>query len=197
MKKIKSGLTPLEVSRPKMTASAPGRSGLLMGFTLIEILIYIAVAAMIVSAVLTFLSWSVQSGNKTKAMREVSDNARRAMEIMVYEIKEAKSIYAPTSTSTQLSLGTIHYLPAGETSTYIDFFLCGSASTTICLKKEGQAPQAITSDEVEVNSLAFLLVATTTPSVQIALGINFKNPNNRPEYQASTTLISTASLRSY
>jgi prepilin-type N-terminal cleavage/methylation domain-containing protein len=167
------------------------------GFTLIEILIYIAVLAIIVLAALAFLTWTTNSNTKTKAMREVSDNARRAMEIMIHEIKEAKSIYTPTSSSTQLSLETIHYLPTGETSTYIDFYLCGAASTTLCLKKESQASLAITSNRVEVNNLEFILVSTTTPSVQISLGINYKNPENRPELQASINVTSTASLRSY
>ena len=166
-------------------------------FTLMEILIYVAVLAIIVLAVSAFLTWSIKSNAKAEAMREVSDNARRVMEIMSYEIKEAKSVYAPTSTSTQLSLETSHYLPSGETLTYIDFYLCGTASTTLCLKKESQDPIALTSDRVEVNNLEFIQIATTTPSIQINLGINFKNPRDRPEYQSSINLTLTASLRSY
>lgn len=163
-------------------------------FTLMEILIYIAVLAIIILAVSAFLTWAIKSNAKTKAMRETSDNAQRAMEIMVYEIKEAKSIYTPTSTSTQLSLETNRYLSEGETLSFIDFYIC--ETTILCFKKESESPAALTSDRVEVNNLEFILIATTTPSVQINLGINFKNPQNRPEYQASINLISTASLRS-
>ncbi|MDP2864354.1 MAG: prepilin-type N-terminal cleavage/methylation domain-containing protein [bacterium] len=166
-------------------------------FTLVEILIYIAVLVIIVLVVSAFLTWSIRSNTKARAMREVSDNARRVIEIMSYEVRGAKSIYTPTSTSTQLSLETTHYLPLGETSTYIDFFLCGDASTILCLKKESQNSIALTSDRIEVNNLEFILIATTTPSVQINLGINYKNPQNRPEYQASIELRSTVSLRSY
>ena len=54
------------------------------------------------------------------------------MDIMVREIKEAKSVYTPTTNSSQLSLETINYLPVDEENTYIDFFLCGSS---LCLKK--------------------------------------------------------------
>ena len=167
------------------------------GFTLMEILIYIAVLAIIVSAVSGFLVWAIKSNTKAMAMREVSDNARRSMEMMSYEIREAKSIYTPTSTSTQLSLETTHYLPSGETLTYIDFYLCGAATTTLCLKKESQDPIALTSDMVEVNNLEFIQIATTTPSIQINLRINFKNPQNRPEYRAEISLTLTTSLRSY
>lgn len=165
------------------------------GFTLIETLVYVGILSIIVTVIFSFLIWSVRSSTKIKVMRETSDNARRAMEIMVYEIKEARTIYTPTSTSTQLSLETLHYLPTGEDTTYIDFYICG---TQLCLKKESQSPIALTSDKVEVGNLFFTPVVTgETPSVQIELKIDYKNPNSRPEYQASVDLKSTASLRSY
>jgi len=161
-------------------------------FTLIEVLIYIAVLAIIVSVASSFFLWVIRANTKTKAMREVLDNTRRAMEIMTYEIKEAKSIYTPTSTfgshPGQLSLETKKYLPTGETKTYIDFYLCGAQ---LCLKKESQNPVTLTSERVEVSNLVFSQIVTSgIPSIQINLQIDYKN-------QASITLTSTASLRSY
>lgn len=172
-------------------------------FTLIEILVYIAVLAIITVAVSSFFLWFIHSNTKARAMRETLDNTRRAMEIMTYEIKEAKSIYIPTTTSTQLSLESTKHLPEGETVSYIDFYLCG---TQLCFKSEpassiatSSKPLALTSDQVEVKNLVFLQIATTStkPSVRINLKIDYKNPADRPEYQASVNLTSTASLRSY
>lgn len=166
------------------------------GFTLIEILIYISVLAIIVLAVSSFFLWTSRSGAKITAMREVIDNSRRAMEIMTYEIKESKSIYSPTSILTQLSLETTHHLPLGETSSYIDFYLCG---TQICLKKESESPIALTSNRVRVINLVFSQIATTStvPSIQINFKIDYKTLAERPEYQASFNTTSTVSLRSY
>lgn len=164
------------------------------GFTLMEILVYIAVLAMVILASYSILTWAIHSNTRSKAVREVTDNLRRVMEIFSYEIKEAESVYAPTTTSTQLSLETKHYLPEGETLTYIDFYLC---EKKLCLKKESQNPISLTSDQVEVNNLEFLQIATTTPSIQISLEINYKNPQNRPELRASINTTSTFSLRSY
>jgi len=168
-------------------------------FTLMEVLIYIAVLAIVVLIVFSFFLWATRANTKAKAMREVLDNARRAMEIMTYEIKEAKSIYTPTSTFDshpgQLSLETKKYLPEGETTSYIDFYLCGFQ---LCLKKESQDPVTLTSDRVEVSNLMFSRIVTSgIPSIQINLEIDYKNPTGRPEYQASITSTSTASLRSY
>jgi len=165
------------------------------GFTLMEILVYIGILGIIIVATTSFLIWSSQTNIKVKVMRETLDNARRAMEIMGYEIREAKSIYTPTTSSNQLSLETVHYLPEGEKTTYIDFYLCNSR---LCLKKESQDPISLTSDRVEVENLAFTQIITgDIPSIQINLKVSYKNPSNRPEYQASVELKSTSSLRSY
>ena len=164
-------------------------------FTLTEMLVYVAVLAIIVLAVSSFFLWTTRSNTKTRAMREALDNSRRAMEIMSSEIKEAKSIYTPTTTSTQLSLETTKYLPAGEETTYIDFYLCG---TQLCLKKESQNPIALTSNRVEVKNLVFSqIITSSTPSIQINLKIDYKTEAARPEYQASFITTSTISLRSY
>ena len=165
-------------------------------FTLLEILVYIGVFSIVMGVLISFIIWVINSNIKAQAIRETSDNAREVLETMVYEIRTAKSVYIPTSTSTQLSLETLNYLPEGESFTYIDFFLCG---TQICFKKESQIPVALTSDKVEIKDLNFTLIGnvTSTPSVQIALKADYKNPQNRPEYQASVNVTTTASLRSY
>lgn len=163
-------------------------------FTLTEILVYIAVFSIIILTLFSFTFWFIHSTAKARVMRETLDNARRAMEIIVQETREAKSIYTPTTTSNQLSLETTHHLPDGEKATYIDFYLCGEQ---LCLKRESQLPVALTSDKVEVSVLEFNQVATTAdiPSVQIFLKVDYKNPTSRPEYQSSVSLISTVSLR--
>ena len=196
---MKKGFTP-HLLRNKKDGFYPTSFKKGAGFTLMEALIYIGVLAIVVLAVSSFLVWITRSNTKVRAMRETLDSASQAMEIMSHEIKEAKSIYNPTSifsTSTgQISLETTKYLPEGENGTYIDFFLC---EKRLCLKKEGQNPIALTSDNVEVKSLEFNQVATTStiPSIQIVLRVDYKAPAERAEYQASVKLISTVSLRSY
>lgn len=164
-------------------------------FTLIEILVYVAVLSIIMVAVFSFAIWVIQTNTKIRTMREVRDMAQMAMEQIVSEIREAKTVYAPTSASSQLSLETTKYLPSGETATFIEFYLC---QTRLCLKKEGQNPVALTSDRVEVKTLFFQRVNSgQTDSVQVELQIDYKNPAQKPEYAASLTLKSTASLRGY
>lgn len=169
------------------------------GFTLIEILVYIGILTIIISAVFSFLIWAINSNTKAMVMREVSDNARQSMEFFSREIKEAKSIYTPTSFFDshpgQLSLEKIENLSEGEKISFVDFYLCDNR---ICFKKESQDPIVLTSDNLEVTDLIFTQVITDQiPSIQIELKIDYKNPENRPEYRASINLKSAVSLRSY
>lgn len=170
------------------------------GFTLTEILVYVGILSMIVLVVSSLFLWISRSSAKAKATREALNNSRRAVEIMTHEIREANSIYTPTSafsiSTGQLSLETIKYLPEGENRSYIDFYIC---EKRLCLKKEGQDPIALTSGKVEIKSLEFSQVATTStiPSVQISLKIDYGTPDTQPSYQASINTTSTVSLRLY
>ncbi|MCP6719158.1 MAG: hypothetical protein KJI71_02910 [Patescibacteria group bacterium] len=170
------------------------------GFTLAEILVYVATLSLILLAVSSFFLWANRSNTKVKVTHKTTYNARRAIEIMSYEIREAEGIYTPTSvfasSTGQLSLETTKYLPTGENTTYIDFYIC---QDNLCLKKEGQDPISLTSDKVKIDSLEFNQIATTStvPSIRINLKVDYVAPGLRPEYQASVDLTSTVSLRSY
>lgn len=169
------------------------------GFTLLEVLVYIAILVIVVLVISSFLIWAIRANTRNRVMAETLDNARRAIEIITHEIKETESIYEPTSTFDshpgQLSLKTKGHLPTGENSTYIDFYICDSY---LCLKKESQDPISLTSGRVEVKNLIFTkIISGEIPSVQIDLRVDYKNATGRPEYQASVNLRSVASLRSY
>jgi len=164
------------------------------GFTLVEILVYIGILSVLVLAVSSFILWSVRSNAKTKAIRKTMNDARRAMEIMSYEIKEAIGIYTPTCSSSQLSLGTSKYLATGEQTSYIDFFICDQK---LCLKKESQVPVALTSNETEIDNLTFTQIGVDFSSIKIDLTMNYKNPQNRSELEASVSLSSTVGIRPY
>lgn len=165
------------------------------GFTLVEILVYIGIFFIVITIIISFVFWLVRSNTKLKVMRETLDNANMVMEIITYEMKGAKSIYTPTTNSSQLSLETTNYLPEGEETTYIDFYICDFA---LCLKKESQDPVVLTSNSVEITKLVFTrIVSGQADSVRIDLSVSYKDPVDRPEYQALVDLTSAVSLRIY
>jgi type II secretory pathway pseudopilin PulG len=171
-----------------------------LGFTLVEILVYVAVLSIIILTVAGLFLWVSNSNNKSKAIRETMDNSKRALAIMTYEIRESDSVYLPNcvfdNDSGQLSLETKKYLPADETTSFIDFYICDNR---LCLKKEQEDPVAITSEKVEIKRLSFSQINTTSTisSIQINLEIGYKTSSPRPEHRFSLNTTSTASLRSY
>lgn len=165
------------------------------GFTLLEILVYLAVALIIISVIVSFVLWIISSSNKNRIVRDTMFVAKRAMQIMTHEIKEADSVYTPTTTNDQLSLETKKYLPDQEKSSYIDFYICEEA---LCMKKEAQNPIIITPDNVRVSNLTFkYILSGGSQSIGINMTIDYQNNSGRPEYETSINLESSMSLRLY
>jgi type II secretory pathway pseudopilin PulG len=168
------------------------------GYTLLELLIYVGVITLVIAAMSVLLMWGIRLRAKIQAQEEVFKQTERAMAVMLAEIREAQSVYTPTSifaTSTgQLSLRTLRHIPQGEESGYIDFFLCG---TRVCMKEESQNPVAITSENIIIESLVFDLIGKDTgfPSIRISISSRYNTQAQRPEYQAVVTLRSSATLR--
>lgn len=168
------------------------------GFSLIELLLYVAIVSVITAAVVGFGSWAIKIGAKTKANSEVINNARLAMDTIIYEIKKSRSVYNSTSVFNanpgQLSLAQLN-ATATESVDYLDFFVCGQA---ICLKREEADPVALTNNRVRAVNLVFkqLLNPSAPPSIQILMTIETSS-SSRPEDKADISLTSTANLRSY
>lgn len=165
------------------------------GFTLIELLTYVAVVGMLLAIVSAFLLESMKLYNRSQAIRETFYNGKNALDIIAAEVRRAKSVYSPTTSSAQLSLEIAGNPAAGEeASSFTDFFLCQSA---VCVKREGQDSLAITSDAVEVTNLAFQPVSSggKLSSARIDVQLRYKNPQNKPELDFSASLSTVAAIR--
>lgn len=170
------------------------------GFTLAEALVYIAVLAIICVTVISFLFWALKTNAKSRASAAVSDSARRAIEVLSYEIKQAKNVYLPTSILDahpgQLSVETSIEPPDNEAKTYNDFYL---SEGKLYLKREGALPEQITSDNVQVTNLVFQRIEPISGliNIRIDLIVEYNNVSERPELQSEINLVSSATMRGY
>ena len=160
------------------------------GFTLIELIIYTAVFAIIAIILTLFVYNLIGIQAKIKISKDVSENSQRAMEIMLKEIRDAQGVYISTSAfgshPGQISLITTKNAPEGEQTTYIDFYL--DDNSRLCLKRENAEPEAIISEKIKINNLIFnYLTGNNIKSIRIELSAVYN--------QATTTLISSANLR--
>lgn len=167
------------------------------GFTLVELIIYVAIFAVIVSVFVVLVLDMIKYQAKITMDKNVLAQSQRAMEMITLEIRHAEEVYLATSVFDthlgQLSLKTRRYLPTGETSTYVDFYL--GSDGQLYLKKEGLADQSLTSTKVKIKNLVFtLLPADNKEFVRIQLTATSDDIIRGSFYQATTTLISTAQL---
>lgn len=172
----------------------------LKGFTLLEILVYTGILMAAVALLFSFVAWVYKVSADFQIFQEVNDGARRVMEIIISEVRAAKSIYFSTSNNLQLSLETVRYTAAGETTSFIDFFLCAiSGITGVCMKKEGQAPLLLSPSNLTTSNLVFNYIATDSsfPSVEINLTMEHLSKGLVPSNIISVNIISAVSLRSY
>jgi type II secretory pathway pseudopilin PulG len=173
---------------------------MVFGYSLFEALIYLALFVLIGGVVMATALRTVTAASRVRMMTATLDNARRAIYTVSQEVAHASDVYIPTSALTtspgQLSLVTTRHLPAGETSTYADFFVDNGR---LYLKRENQADELITSDQVIVESLTFTYLGSATygPGVQTRVTIVYNT--ERPEDQALTrvTLVASRSIRAY
>jgi len=167
------------------------------GFTLLEMLIYIASLVLVIATIVVFGIGIIRTGAKVKTNSEILDNSRRAIEIISFEIRNSKSVYTPTSVFDlnpgQLSLEQTNSSSAEEKSIFVDFFKCGDS---LCLKREGSSPFAITSSHVKVTNLVFseLFNSVSRPSVQIILRLETAVSSILPGYSSSLQITTTINL---
>lgn len=155
---------------------------------------YLAALLVLVGAVIALLVWLVRASGQVHVRNEVVAGVEHALSLIASEIREAQGLYTPyeyasppASPWSQLSLETRKNAPTGETSTYVDFFLCG---TRICVKREFAAPEALTPETIEIQSLQFTQVKTNAiSSVHIVVEAQYGDAFHRAQ--------TTVSLRAY
>lgn len=165
------------------------------GFTLVELLVYIAIFVILITTITLFAVAFIKTTTKSRIKKDVSLGAYSAMKAMAYEIKRANNVHTPTSALDshpgQLSLETSQELPAGEEITYVDFYL--DSDNKLYIKRENQNPQLLISENLKVTNLEFEHLASFSESVQINLTLEYDTTVS--EYQYSYNLSSSASIR--
>lgn len=165
------------------------------GFTLIELVIYLAIFAILITTISVFSITTIRTIRRGQIRKEVVSTAYSTMRTMLYEIRSASNVYNPTSVFNshpgQLSLQATEYLPEGESLTYIDFYL--DNKNQLYLRKEGHDPQILISDKLDITNLEFEYFASSSELVKINLTVSYNTLN--PEYQYSYSLTSSAGIR--
>ena len=161
------------------------------GFSLIELLLYISISAILLLAVSSFLGILLQARVKNKTIAEVEQQGMQVIQLVTQTVRNSKGINSP-ATSTTASLLSLDVTNGADNPTIFD--LAGSAFRTT----EGAgSPIPLTNSRVAVSSLEFhnLSRAGTPGIVRVKFNISHINPEGRNEYDYSRTFFASASLR--
>jgi len=97
------------------------------GTSLIEVVVYIALLAIMGTAITFFAAQIIRHNAHARNTAQVIDSARSTLAFMTSEIRQSSRVYTPTSTlgahPGQLSLATTKDLPSDENETYVDFYI--------------------------------------------------------------------------
>jgi len=158
------------------------------GFTFIELILYVAIVTIILSAIVPFAWSAIETGVKSAVQQEVNANARYMSEIIKYEIRRASEITTVTSTSISLA----NFSP--DTTTVIDL-----SGGNIRINKNGGGAVDLNSANTVINSLTFTNYTSgdnKTKHIQFTINIAASFAAARQEYQDSVVIESSSEVRS-
>lgn len=163
------------------------------GFTFIELILYIGILSMVMVGLMYFVFDITSSSTKSNATSEVEYATRFAVERIQREIIGAVAINTTQSTFGSTP-GRLSLQTASPDTNPTIIQLVG---TSIVIKQGAYATQTITTPLVEVmNTTFYNLSRVGSPEVvQFLVSGRRLNPQSVEEFQASTTITSTATLR--
>lgn len=156
------------------------------GFTLVEIILYVGIMAIVFSAIVPF-TWSViENGSKSAVQQEVFDNARFISEKIKFEVLRASGI----ATVSANSLSLTDFAP--DTTTVIDL-----SGGNVRINKNGGGAVNLNSQNVAVSDLTFTNYSSTdnrTKNVDFTLTAS--ESGVRQEFHSSISIRGSAEVRS-
>jgi Tfp pilus assembly protein PilV len=158
------------------------------GFSLFEVIVYLAIISVVMTAVLSIVARSVLNRVKAETIYSVTSSTRYAVERMTQDIRSAADIDETDLASNILTVESA----TGEIRSYqvVDGQLVVSTNGATAI------PLTPTSLTVEAFSLADrTTVGTEINAVELTLSLASASTNPRPEYQADFSLTTTVSTR--
>jgi len=150
------------------------------GFTLIEVLIYIAIIGIVITSFITFAMSIGSSRTKTYVVQEVHANARVALDLISQKITLADDVVSPAEGNSGSSL---------ELDNPDITFSVNNGVLKI-------DDTAITSDEVNVFSLSFTNLAPSgeRDNIRVQMTVEYRGDGSK-EYEYSQSLQTAISIR--
>lgn len=162
------------------------------GFTLVEMVLYVAICSILLVTISFFLSFLLGARVRSQAITEVNQQGFQVMSMMTQTIRNGRSIQVPSigTSSSTISITTGNAL-LNPTLFYV-------SSTTMKIKEGSQTAVSLTNSQVRVSNLLFQNVSSissTEKIIRISYTIDYINPTGRSEYSFTKSFSGSATLR--
>ena len=139
------------------------------GFSLIEVLLYIAIIGIIIQSFISFVLSITRINSKTYVVQEVQANTRMALDVISQKIRAADDIIAPSEGNSTTTL----VLDMPNSDSNLTFSVIDGA---LSVAEETASSTFITSNKVNVSSLTFTNLATAgeKDNIKIEIIIDYK-----------------------
>jgi len=163
------------------------------GFTLLELLVYIGIVVVVITAVTALTIDLLRGRAKATSLEVVNQNARLVLERMTTAIREANlvnrldSVFGSSPGRLSLEMPIV-----GQNPTVFDVV----ANELRITEGSGGVATPLTSPDVEVASLTFThLNQATSEGIQISLTVRRKNVSGAPEFTVVQTYVAGTIVR--
>ena len=146
------------------------------GYTLIELLLYVVILSVLLTAVTTFFGSTVDARVKNQTINEVNEQATQLMDSITQTVHNATSITLPTAGTSGSSLTLV--VPTGALSPTV-FDISGGSSTVLGYNADGGNTDSGDSNSIDASK--FTASATGTVStLYVLIGPTVgTSPNNK------------------
>lgn len=158
------------------------------GFSLFEIIVYLAIFSLVIVSILTIAARSLGSKAKALAITEVEYNTRYSLQRISSDVRSAVDINETNFTSNRLTLTMAN----GDEVEYI------VTDNTLTIERNSGGPVALTSDAVSVDNFTVQDVSPVGSEItdmSVTIGVSVTSASGRPEYNADAELTSAISMR--
>ncbi len=162
------------------------------GTTLVEMIIYLAISAVLITGVGVVSTSVIDAKSKTKATGDVYGTATNIVATIDRITKDGTLL---TSPQFQSSSSTLIVIAGGVSTSSTSIYL---SAGTLYLKAGTSTAQAINGSEVKVSSISFFAVgASTSTAVRTTFGLAASTTGVWREFQFSETFTMTNTLGNY
>jgi Tfp pilus assembly protein PilW len=161
------------------------------GFTLVELLLYVALTTIMVGTTSVFLFITLQVRVKNQVITEVEQQGQQAMQRITQVIRNATDITTPAQGVSGAS-ATLVVVPAGNSPTIFDL-----SAGALRIKEGAGAAVVLTNARVTASALNFTNLSRSASShdIRVQFTLTAVNSSGRSEYDFTKTFTTTAHVR--